>query len=250
MTITEPTFPPLLKGHACSAPDSPVGMARAGLDQGRLGAGDVVWARDTRAMDVAIVLEPDVPLRKAVHMIPLAMVAAGDWIGALTPPKVSVTFRWPGTIVVNGGAAGSVEAIASTTDPAAVPDWIILRVFVRLSHGNEYEPGERPDVTALEEEGGDNLTRTDVVESYTRHFLTWLNTWSDDGFEPIHSAWLFRADCLNEETRLEVAGNTIEGVFLGLDEDGNMLVKSEDGTTQIARLDDMLVADPTVGARA
>jgi len=239
---SDPTFPPMMTGVGVSVPDQPFVYAAGGARYGALEAGHVVWARNTSLMDWAIVLEPEVPLRQAMQMVPLALVAAGDCIGVLTPPQVGLMFRWPDTILVNGGAAGLVEMTASTTDLSEVPDWIVVRVTINLRADTRHEPGERPDLTSLDEEGCPDLTRNGMIESFSRHFKTWLHTWSSEGFQPVHSGWLQRAYGLNEDFSLNVNGQSVSGVFSGLDEDGNMLLKTEDGSMQLLTLADVLLS--------
>ncbi len=239
MSQADPIFPPRLTGHEVRGSVSPFAVACEEAGAGRLGAGDVVWSRSTLNADLAIILEPDVPLDKALQMIPLATVACGDCLGALTPPQVAVTFQWPATIRVNGGRLGRIRAAAGNGDinPDTIPDWLVIATKLRLRHvGKSAEPGHTPDVTALSEEGCPNLTRTELIESYSRHFLTWLNMWQDDGFRPVHSAWLFRAENVNESISVTLGKRTIEGTFLGLDDYGNLLLKSGDGETSFVSL--------------
>ena len=155
------------------------------------------------------------------------MVACGDCLGVLTPPKVGVTFHWPGTIRVNGGLIGGVRAAIDSVDetPERNPEWMILETSIRLKHTDRtFEPGQNPEITALSEEGCPELTRSEFIESFSRHFLTWLNHWNDDGFKPVHDAWLFRTEDLNQEIEFEGAKPGQTGLFLGLDESGNLLI--------------------------
>ncbi|MEC9369302.1 MAG: biotin/lipoate--protein ligase family protein, partial [Pseudomonadota bacterium] len=110
MKMPDPTFPPLLKGHAVDSDTDAFDTACARAGAGKLGAGDVVWSRNTYNLDIAIVLEPDVPPAVAAQMMPVCMVAIGDCIGALTPPQVGQTFTWPNLIRINGATAGRVVA--------------------------------------------------------------------------------------------------------------------------------------------
>ncbi len=204
--------------------------AKSGVRKGLYGAGDVLWSKRQDVADLAIVLEPEIPFENAVQMIPLTMVACGDCLGVVTPPQVGVSFHWPNAIKVNDGLVGHVRGISSTQTPGAVPDWLILGLSVRLRHNRKnFEPGDDPAITALSEEGCEDLTRSQFIESFTRHFLTWINQWNDDGFKPVHAAWLFRAGEMNEEAIIETGENNIEGAFLGLDENGNLLAKNREG---------------------
>lgn len=240
MSLPDPTFPPLLTGHAVKGQASPFEEACARAAAGALGAGDVVWSRNASRLDMAIVLEPDVPLERAVQMMPLAMVAAGDCIGALTPPQVGVTFGWPDKINVNGAAAGLVRAgVDGGAALDEIPRWLVIGIRLRLRReAGEGEPGDTPDVTWLAEEGGGELTRTDLIESYSRHLLTWINTWQDDGFHAVHDSWMFRAADRDSETTVVAAEGQIIGTFLGLDDNGNLLLKLGDGTARAMALAD------------
>lgn len=239
MHLQDPTFPPLLSGHDIPGTEDAFATACARAAAGELGAGDVVWSRDVARVDMAIVLEPEVPLETAVQMLPLAMVAIGDCLGVLTPPQVGVSFTWPGDIRVNGGLAGHMKAAASgKREASSVPDWMVLGLWLRHRRGDkDPEPGEVPDITWLSEEGCAELSRTDIIESYSRHFLTWLNDWNEDGFRSIHGSWLFRAEERDGEISVEVGGKTFAGAMQGLDDSGNLLVKVGDETQSALLID-------------
>lgn len=232
MSDPDPSFPPLLSGHLVHGKGDLLQKAKVGISQGLYGAGDVLWKKSYEVVDLAIVLEPDIPLEKAVQMIPLTMVACGDSLGALTPPQVGVSFKWPNMIKVNYGNVGLVRAMADmrAKSTGGAPDWLIIGLTIRLRHNSKkFEPGSNPDITALAEEGCPDLTCSKFIESFSRHFLTWINYWQDDGFKPVHAAWLFRATDQKQETVFEFGEVKFEGEFLGLDENGNLLAKTNDG---------------------
>lgn len=231
MHLPDPIFPPLLTGHDVKGGDRPFDTACAEASSGRLGAGDVVWSRNATRLDMAVILEPEVPLGRAVEMMPLAMVAVGDCLGALTPPQVGVTFRWPDVVAINGAAAGQIRGSWGGSDALdSVPDWLVIGFELRHLRGpNDPEPGTTPDVTWLSEEGGNELTRTDLVESTCRHFLTWLNTWQDEGFRSVHESWMFRAEGRDADISVATEDGEAAGHFTGLDESGNLLLRDASG---------------------
>lgn len=239
MHLPDPIFPPLLSGHDVPASENAYEVACTRAGAGELGAGDVVWSRHADTVDVAIILEPDVTLETAVQMLPLSMVAIGDCLGVLTPPQVGVSFTWPGDIRVNGAVAGRMKvAAAGPRDAGSTPQWMVLGLWLRhRRQDHEPEPGEVPDQTWLSEEGCEELTRTQVIESFSRHFLTWLNDWNDDGFRSIHGSWLFRAEERDSDISVTVGGEKITGAMQGLDDNGNLLVKSGGKTRSVLLLD-------------
>lgn len=223
MTLDEaPTFPPLLHGEETPAGMEPFAKAVA---QAALGVepGLVTWARDAAALRAALVLAPEVPLGEAVSAVFAVALGLGDAIGALAPPEVAVHHVWPATVKVNGGDCGYLRAAASTTDPAAEPDWLVVGVHVDYLLPGAGEPGRAPEQTCLAEEGCIEVTPPLVLESWARHTLVWINRWLDDGFRPLHEAWRERAWKLGEEL-------PDGSLFLGLDERGGMLLRKARAT--------------------
>jgi len=134
LTLAEPTFPPLLNGRVVIKGDSPRDLAIAGAQNGELGAGDALWLQDTMQAELAIVLEPDDPLRKSAQMLPLAVAAAGDSLATLTPPQVGVQCRWPATLLLNGADVGNCALIVpASCEPTETPAWMVLSISLGLA---------------------------------------------------------------------------------------------------------------------
>jgi BirA family transcriptional regulator, biotin operon repressor / biotin---[acetyl-CoA-carboxylase] ligase len=224
----DPVFPPLLTGHAVKAPLQCIDEACCRADAGELGAGDIVWSPNIAKAECAIILEPDVPLARAQQMVPLVMVALAETLGALCPPELPVEFAWPDRILVNGGDAGRVTLHAPAGPSDAMPRWIAVSVMLHLaSRSDEREPGQTADITALAEEGAGDVTRSAVLEHLGACTLAWLDTWSTDGFRPIHDQWLFHS--VGRHGGFVAPGVAETGSVLGLDEDAGLLIKTGDG---------------------
>ena len=231
MDLADPTFPPLLNGIPVDRHGDPFAEARAKAVGGEAAAGDSFWSRDAGRCRVAIVLEPEVEAGRALQMLFAAMVALGDALGAIAAPEIGIYYRWPGGIMINGARVGGVSvALPEDTGGADVPDWMVVAVTLQI-HGNaeDLNPGLDPDNTSLYEEGGMDVTRTDLIESFCRHFLTWVNEWENEGFKGIHENWVGRFRALDEEVDLEHAGERHKGTFVGLDDLGNLLYRPDEG---------------------
>jgi biotin-(acetyl-CoA carboxylase) ligase len=247
MHLPDPQFPPLLTGHPVKAPASPTAHAVAGARAGEFGAGDIVWSRNTARFECAMVLEPEVPRARALEMLFVAMAAFGDALGTLAPPEVAVTFSWPNVLRVNGGRVGEVDLVLPPGVAAdAVPPWMVVGIGVAmLGDLSDTEPGRDLDNTCLQEEGVGDVTRTELLESYSRHLLTWILDWTDDGFRQVHENWLGRAQDRQREIEVRLrggqlhGGTTASGIFTGLDETGNLLLKTDAGI-ELLRLDEAL----------
>lgn len=230
MHLEDPQFPPLLKGHPVKSPVQPLAHACRLAQSGKLGAGDVVWSRNTARAQLAIVLEPEVVLERALQMGPLVMVALGDCLGSLCPPKVAVQYRWPGGILLNGALAGEVRVAAPRAAGGAIPRW--LAVGVDLDLAAPHDERREWSRTSLAEEAGPGITRTDVIQSLAAHFLARVNAWEEEGFRPAHDYWLFRAEGRDAPVTVVHAGRTVQGRVMGLDEGANLLLGTEEGKVQ------------------
>lgn len=230
MHVPDPALPPLLTGHPVRLPLRPFAEACRRAAAGLLGAGDVVWARHRARAEMAVVLEPEVPLRQALQMGPVMMVAAIDCLGMLLPPHSAVLVRWPDKIVLNLGEVGRIELGAAAARDDEVPAWLVVGVSIAIEHTDRaHEPGETAHLTAVHEEGGRHLTRSTVLESLAAYFLSWLNTWTDDGFRPVHDHLIGRLEGYEEPADIGEGSARVCGRALGLDDELNLLVKPEDG---------------------
>lgn len=244
MHLPDPSFPPLLTGHSVSAPQTPLGEALAGLAQGRFGAGDVIWSRNTQRCALACIFEPDVGRERAAEMLPLAVVALGDALGALVPPELPITWRWPATIRADGARVGEINMLLASDGDDGFPEYLVIDLWLALRERADSEPGNDLENTTLFEEGCTDLDRTRLVESFSRHLLTWLHRWETEGFAPVHEAYLFRADGYKSQIALDHGGETVRGEFGGLDEHGNLLLRNDEGTRLLNLLDSSAMIEP------
>ena len=194
MTIMDKLILPPLLNAICS--DQPFEAAIEQVRRRKSGAGDLFWCDEEKTGRLAIVLEPEVARGQALEMLPLAMVALSDCLAVLLPPQVGVGFRGHNNLVVNDGVAGGLRAaISKTGESSDVPDWLVLGIEIGLCRSiSDVEPGLDPDVTTMDEEGWEDVNHHEFVETYARHFLSWLAVWTDDGFSTIARAWKFKAE--------------------------------------------------------
>ncbi len=243
MDAHEPRFPPLITGHAVVTGDDVFAGAVAGARAGKLEAGDLLWSLAPDVLDVAVVLEPDVPRAATAQAAFVAQVAFSECFGALSPPEVALTFGWPMTLNLNGARVGGLRmAVADNDDDIGAPHWIVLGLKATLQdEGASPDPGLNPDKTSFVEEGCGDIAATQLVESFAHHLLTWFHTWEEDGFRPVHEAYVFRADHYRKEASFTHGGSQVSGTFIGLDDNGAALLKQADGT--VTSLDAMTAAE-------
>ena len=225
------SFPPLMSGELVAGDAFAAACARAaeGCD-----AGLIVYRLDGAEMQGALIFAPEVPLARAAAMLPLCGVGFQNALGALSPPEIAVQLEWTGGIRLNGASCGGLRMAASSTDPEATPDWLVVGFTLPLyppEDPNMAQTGLNPDETALYAEGCADVQPPALIEAWARHTLHWINRWEDGGASSLHNEW--RGLVFDMETEMTVAGHT--GTFIGVDENFGMLLR-DDTTTRLIPL--------------
>ncbi len=212
-----PHFPPIYRAYAITADLDPferaVEMAKEGTE-----AGTLIWSARQDVFECAVVLAPENSLEDSLPILLAARLGLGEALGALIPPVIAVSFGWPELIVINGGIVGKIRLIiAETRNPTAVPDWLVIGF--RLANAGHWRESGRDgrQVTTLAEEGC-GIDLLDLLESFSRHFLAWINRWQGDGVQPVQQAWMSRTLEVGKSVKIDVAGRQREGTFKGLNE--------------------------------
>lgn len=216
--MLQPDFPPLLKGQSVGSGD-PFDAAVVTAGQA-VEPGLIHYSEAEDALRAAVTLAPEEPLENAIGVLWAVQLGLADALGALAPPEVAVQFGWPDRLLVNGAFCGRFRATASTGDPKAEPDWLVIGVDLRLLPYSGEDPGARPDVTCLHAEGGGDITVPMLLEAWSRHMLLWIHHYLNDGLVALHDDWRGKCAGLGGEVTLPHPGT-----FVGLDERGGMLLQ-------------------------
>ncbi len=235
---TEPIFPPLLSGQAVTGQIDPfekaISLATLGCD-----AGTIVYNIGNDVLRAAFIFAPEVALEKACAMMIACGIGYSNALGALAPPEVGVHLDWHGGILVNAGLCGGLKMAASDNDPTATPDWLVVGLTVPLFPAND-EGGLTPDQTTLFQEGCVEVDPVELLESWSRHTLVWINRWTDEGPAPLHAEWRSKAYAMGDKVTTIVDGNEVTGSFLGIDEAFGMLIRTHE-TTKVKALSSLLL---------
>ncbi|WP_415388686.1 biotin/lipoate--protein ligase family protein [Roseomonas sp. BN140053] len=157
------------------------------------GAGTLPWVRSASRVEAAAVLEPELPLRRARIAILAAASAALDALAAVGPPELPMQLRWPGTLTLDGAAAGAVRLLVPDgAAEDAPPPWLAVGVELRLSFPAGTVPGRHPHLTSLEEQGFEDLDAAALTAAWARHLMATLHDWEAGGFSVLAERVLAR----------------------------------------------------------
>jgi len=239
-----PKLPPAYRLHAldsvASSNDEARRLAGEGAEDGTLvwaleqtggrGRHGRSWVSPRGNLYVSAVLRPDCDLAEAAQLGFVAALGLGDALGSVMPPMTEVTFKWPNDVLVNDHKAAGI-LLESVTAPDGTLDALILGLGVNVAHA----PADTPfPATSLHDEGsGHALEAATLLEHWSRHFLTWVNRWVDEGFPPIRRAWLNRAKGQGAAIEVRLPTRTLHGSFHDLDESGALLLDTAEGRERV-----------------
>jgi len=214
-----------------STNDEAMRLAEAGAEDGTL-----VWAREQTKgrgrmgrdfasprgnLYLSLVLRPDCDIATAAQLSFVAALAVGDGIGSVAPAMLEITYKWPNDVLLNERKVSGILLETRTTPEGAI-DWLVLGIGVNVA---SYPENTDFPATGLHFEGTPkSVTEVDLLQAVSRHFLSWVNRWLEDGFAPIRQAWLSHAQGKGEVIQVRLPKETLSGTFTDMDETGVLLL--------------------------
>lgn len=197
------------------------------------------WLSPAGNLHCSTLIRIDGDLGSAAQLGFAATVALVDAFRTLVPTG-SFTCKWPNDVLADGR-----KCCGMLLEPVG-RDWLIVGVGVDVAAAPP--PGDLVyPACALADLGfaGDDL---DVLAAFAQAFGPLVNEWRRDGFAPIREAWLHRARGLGEPVVVRLEGETLTGLFAGLDAEGALLLdQASQGLRRILAGD---VYFPDSGGRA
>ncbi len=228
------SLPPLFTGRPVDAGVDVPSVAREAAEAGG-GAGTLVYAVRPDLCECALALEPEQPLRGSLAVAYLTMLAVNDALGSTLPAQIGVGFGWPDRIMVNGALAGGITLTSATDSLEQVPDWMVAHFVIDvMGDPSRDDPGSVRERTSLMDEGSGPFSVGELIESFARYFLSWVNRWQDQGFEPVKACWEGRADGRDAHIDLTLPGGRIAGEWTGLSQTGDLIVRIDEGAWKSA----------------
>jgi hypothetical protein len=180
-------LPPLFSLRRVDASPFAAACARAA----EAGAGALFLREGPGLLALALVLEPEEPLREARRAFHVCMAALSDALAALCLPERAVEIVWPDVVACDGGRIGGGRlGWPEAADEAAAPPWLVFGADLIRDRDALAEPGRFPETTSLKEEGFES-TR-EVVESFSRNLMRRFDLWEAQGFAAATEGYLRR----------------------------------------------------------
>ncbi len=233
-------IPPLYELVTRDSIDSAVSEAKrlalSGAEEGTLvwvnaqtagrGRLDHQWLSERGNLHCAIVLQPHEPVAIAGQINYVAAVSLATAIANHVTPMTELRYRWPNDLLLN-----NLKVAGILLDPCSVNNGNVESMVLGINVNIKSHPKQLDDRAAnMQDDGFSKSTDADLLESFSRNFLSWINRWAEEGFAPIAKAWTQRVNGMGESIDIKLVGETISGEFVELDSTGALVIRLADDT--------------------
>ena len=227
--MQHPSLPPLYTLVALEDAEADAREHAGALAAGGAEAGQFVWAAREDRFDCAVVLRPGDSPDKARPAVLVAALALFDALGVVAPAGLNADLAWPGLVRVNGGVAGGITLTEGPVGEGGALQWLVAAARLRMNMAAGQESGDRPDITWLRQEGCAEVATHELAEAFARYFLSWMDRWENDGFDPVRRNWMHRATTDSGDAVLTLGDELVAGGIEGLDDAGGLILDTSAG---------------------
>jgi BirA family biotin operon repressor/biotin-[acetyl-CoA-carboxylase] ligase len=166
----------------------------------------------------------------AAHRLPTLPLIAGVAV-AEAIERISgrgVLLKWPNDVLleVDDDAAKVAGILVTSSLRSDGVDHVLVGVGINVLGGAQDLPS---GATSIQAATGVTMTPDEVFQCLLECFARPYAAYVAANGRPSLSGWLARASLLGEVVTLEDAGRSLTGTFVGVDEDGGLLIEERPG---------------------
>ncbi len=210
------------------APEGTVVIAEA-QDKGRGRLGREWVSPPGRNLYASIILRPGTAPHELQGITLLAAVAVAETIARFSPKKPSV--KWPNDVLIgNRKIAGILMEMQGSAEMA---DFVVAGIGINLNmEQKDFPTPLRKTATSLLCASGRPVPRAAFTQSLLLSIEIWYKTFLEKGLSAIIEVWRQHFTSEGKPLRVRSLRKTIEGICLGVDETGALVLRLANGATE------------------
>jgi BirA family biotin operon repressor/biotin-[acetyl-CoA-carboxylase] ligase len=174
---------------------------------------------------LSVLLNPDIPVIQLSPLTLMTGVAVAKGINSFQP--LSVDLKWPNDILLNGKKLGG---ILCELVPVKEKFWVVLGIGVNVNHEKDhFSPDLHGIATSLNLESEKCFDRALLIISILKSLDQNYHSYLTNGIKTTINDWVKLTKMFGKSVRITHGGQMIEGVALGLDDQGSIILRLENG---------------------
>lgn len=220
---------------SAGAPEGTVVIAEAQSGgKGRLGR---KWISPKGNLYLSVVLRPTIPTHKAPLITLMGAVATASAIRTTCALKAGI--KWPNDILISGKKVSGLLTEMSAEQDRIRHIVLGIGLNVNMEMG-ELPPEVRGLTTTLAGEAGARIDRTALLQQILRDIEYWYLKFVNHEAD-ILEEWKKLNLTIGNRVTVSGAGEAFEGLAQGVDHEGRLLIKLDDGTIRAVAAGDVSV---------
>jgi len=202
--------------------------------KGRLGR---KWISPKGNLYLSVVLRPNVPMHKAPLITLMGAVAVASAIR--TTCGLAAGIKWPNDILISGQKVSGLLTEMSAEQDRIRHIVLGIGVDVNMEMG-ELPPEVRGLTTTLAAEAGAKINRTALLQQLLRDLESWYQKFLKNDAD-ILEEWKQLNLTIGNRVTVSGAGESLEGLAQGVDNEGRLIVRLDDGTIRTVAAGDVTI---------
>lgn len=189
---------------------------------------------------MSLIVRPSLMPQQAPQMTLVAAVAIVRAIENVTGTEA--TIKWPNDIMINGmKMTGILTELQSEPDRVKA---IILGIGMNVNQDEEDFPLELKGIaTSLKIAYGSRIDRAKLIAEILAFLELYTNMYEKHGFGPIKLLWEGYSNIAGKRIRAVMLNETVEGIALGISEEGLLELRLDNGTVRGIYSADIVLKD-------
>ncbi len=177
-----------------------------------------------KSLAMSLILRPEIPPARAPELTLVAAVALAE---TLRDSGVEASIKWPNDVQIGGRkVAGILTELSADVERV---HFVVLGLGVNLNgEASEFPPELAEIATSVAMNRTSPVHRALFTAALLAKLEQWLDTWTDEGFEPVRRAWKALASTLGQEVLVRADHKELRGVAEDIDETGALLLRVGD----------------------
>lgn len=202
--------------------------------KGRLGR---KWISPKGNLHLSVVLRPNIPMHKAPLITLMGAVAVASAIRKTCGLEAGI--KWPNDILISGRKVSGLLTEMSAEQDRIRHIVLGIGVDVNMEMG-ELPPEVRGLTTTLASEAKTQINRTALLQQLLRDLEGWYKKFLTHDGEVLEE-WKKLNLTIGNRVTVSGAGESLKGLAQGIDNEGRLIVRGDDGTIHTVAAGDVTI---------
>jgi len=180
---------------------------------------------------LSMIIRPQIPVINAPRLTIVTAAALSETLDSIGVSAHKI--KWPNDMLFDGKKLSGI--LAEMKGDGSTINFIIIGVGVNINSTADNYPDEIKDsVISLKEITGSEVDRIKFLNSFLLHFEKNYLDFLQGRFPEIIDKWIIKSEIINQKINVTDYNNTFTGIVTGITPDGNLILKTGNGTCYVS----------------